>query len=297
MNKVKPFILLISIAIGIFSCQKNSSSVTPTHPEADTTYLRKSEISYAYDAAGNKSSDSSTEKWVYDNQRRPILIVGRSGSTYFDSTITTYSANQAVSDNWIVGSVLQTRGHKVFFYDSKGYLDSVRETTVNISPNNGSPDTTQSDYVTVYYNDANGHDTTNITYDVSAGRVKGATVFSFYTNNSLTGMKTYAWNGVETNSSSWLDGNILADTVWDYSNGSLLFTHSYEYSSVLSGGFYGYAGTKNLVSKVTQATPVFAGSLVIFTDSYTFDALNRVSTQKEQRSDQTGYYLYVYTYY
>jgi len=40
---------------------------------------------------------------------------------------------------------------------------------MNIDPIVGSPDTTHSIGVTVYYNDASGHDSTAISYDLSTG--------------------------------------------------------------------------------------------------------------------------------
>ena len=88
-----------------------------------------------------------------------------------------------------------------------------------------------------------------------------------------------------------------ADTIWNFKDGSLLITHSFNYSSVLSGGFYGYTGTKNLISQVTQADPTFASSNYTYTDTYTFDTPNRVSTQKEGLSNQPGYHLDVFTFY
>jgi len=228
------------------------------------------------------------------------LMVGNSGSGgNVDSTITSYSANQAVTDYWIFGrGVLYTQGHQVYYYDTRGYLDSVRETSMNVNPNNGSPDTTHSNDVTVYYNDANGHDTTVISYDLSTGgRVMGNTTFNVYVNNTLSTSVTYTRNGVKNFSSSWLDGNVIADTVWNFTDASLLFTHSYSYSSVLSGGFYGYVGTKNLLSQGMQANSLFASNNYTYTDTYTFDTANRVGTQKEVISNQSGYHLIVYTYY
>jgi len=300
MKKIKLFILLTTMITGFFSCQKSGSTTTPTHPMVDTAYLRKTAIFYGYDASGNKTSDSTVWRWGYDDQRRQTLFVSRPASgDNVDSSITSYSANQAVTDYWIISEgVLYVKGHEVSFYNTKGYLDSVQETIMNISPNNGSPDTTHANTVTVYYNDANGHDTTAILYDLSTGgRVRGNTTFSVYVNNSLTRVMSYTRDGVKTNSQSWTDGNIVADTTWNFNDGSLLFTHSYSFSSVLSGGFYGYVGTKNLLLQGTQANSPFGSSNYTYTNTYTFDTANRVSTQKEVLSNQPGYHLDVYTYY
>jgi hypothetical protein len=141
MNKIKPSILLIGIAIGIFSCHKDSTSSTPTHPALDTVYLRKSQMFYSYDASGNKSADSGVWKWVYDDKRRQTMFVSNLGNgESVDSTVTSYSGNQAVTDYWVYGSgVLYSKGHQVFFYDANGNLDSARETGTSIIINNGHP--------------------------------------------------------------------------------------------------------------------------------------------------------------
>jgi hypothetical protein len=81
----------------------------------------------------------------------------------------------------------------------------------------------------------------SVYYDLSKGvRLKYNTTLSFYVNNSLTRTVTFTQYGIKTNSSTWMDGNLLADTNWLAFDGTLLFWHNYNYSSVLSGGFYGY---------------------------------------------------------
>lgn len=116
-------------------------------------------------------------------------------------------------------------------------------------------------------------------------------------NNSLTRVTSFAWNGFETNTSLWVDGNIMADSNWNFSDGSLMFTHSYIWSSVLSGGYYGYTDTKNLLAQGIQANSPFPSNNYTYTDTYTFDSANRVSTQKQVLSNQPGYGLTVTTYY
>jgi hypothetical protein len=300
MKIIKLSILLTVTAIGFFSCQKTGSSITPTHPVVDTTYLRKTEIMYGYDASGNKSTDSTIWKWAYDDQRRPTSVIGKfNNGRYIDSSITTYSPGHSTMNLWIFNEgIISSIQQADNFYNAEGSLDSVRSTFISINPNNGSPDTTRTNGVWVYYNDANGLDTMDVFYDLSSGgRAKGSTVVKIYVNNNLSKQLNFSPTGIRTYLSSWTGGNVILDTVWNYNDGSLAFIHSYDYSSVLSGGFYGYTGTKNLETQATQINVSSPGSNYTTTETYTFDDVNRVSTQKEVVSNMPGYTLIVYTYY
>jgi len=98
-------------------------------------------------------------------------MVGNSGSGEFvDSTITSYGSSQIFTHLRVYSNgVLSSQTDYVYFYNTGKFLDSVRPTSMNIDPIVGSPDTTHSIGVTVYYNDASGHDSTAISYDLSTG--------------------------------------------------------------------------------------------------------------------------------
>ena len=297
----KQLILLAVILITISSCKKGSSA-PPTPPAMDTSYLRKTEITYTYDVAGKKLADSSITKWAYDSKGRPVLYVSNySNGINIDTTSNTYGSNQVTYDGVVYSSgTLFSHSHKVSFYNSKGLVDSSISTGTSFDIINGIPSPTNyaSTDITVYYFDVSGNDTLDVMYTITNGtKALSGMTRKTYINNTLSTLDSYSGNGIKYYSVQWAAGNITTDAEYNYLDGTPIFTHNYTYSSVLSGGFYGYTGTKNLLATFEEINVGFPVNNYSETLSYSFDSVNRVSSVTRKYSNGHGDQQEIYTYY
>jgi hypothetical protein len=299
---IKQAALFAAIVLTAFSCSKNKPA-TPTPPVKDTAYLRKTLTVYSYDLSGMKTADSSIEKWTYDSKGRPTLDVRLSyDGGYIDSSTFTYTSSQTTTDAVIHSNgFLISQSHSVLFLDARGRADSITEIGTNYNSNNGVITPSSYNTVSVYYKDANGNDTLDVAYNLSTGgRMKGGIVRKTYDNNMLSTVEEIAASGIKTYAAQWTDGNIMSDTEWSFTDGTQFLSHIYTYTTVLSGGFYGYNDTKNLMATFTSNDVLFPSNSYTGTNTYTFDDANRVSTMTQTYSNtSTGSAktLSIYTYY
>ena len=304
---LKQILLLSTVLVIISSCKKGSDGTPapptpPTPPAKDTSYLRKTEINYYYDATGKKLPDSSITKWTYDSKGRAVLVI--TNNTFpieVDSSLYSYGTGQTTNDyiSYAQGTLL-SRERLVEFYNSKGLVDSSIQSGTSVNPNYGNPIVTNiaSTGITAYYYDANGNDTLDIAYGlVNNVKTIGRVTRNSFINNTLTATAEYTPSGIKIYSSQWSAGNITSDSEFYFSDGTLQLSHNYTYSGVLSGGLYGYVGNKNLLATFASADPNFAANNYSETVSYTFDDANRVSTITYVYSNGQGNSQELYTYY
>ncbi|HWK05867.1 MAG TPA: hypothetical protein VNS58_19635 [Puia sp.] len=298
---LKQFILLAAILIAISSCKKGSDA-SPTPPAKDTSYLRKTVNIYSFDLSGKKLADSSVFKWVYDSKGRVVLYTtNNNNGGDIDTTITSYGTNQITYDVVVyIQGAFSSRSHGVYFYNSQGLVDSTIDTGTNVNINNGvsSTVTYANTGVVVYYFDANGHDTLDVSYTITNNiKSLNSITRNTYTNNTLSTVDSYTANGIRKYSAQWSAGNITTDSEFDFTDGTLWFTHNYTYSSILSGGFYGYVDTKNLLATFQEISAGFPVNSYSETLTYTFDDANRVSSATRKYSNGRGDQQEIYTYY
>ena len=273
-----PAILVCSLLIAAISCKKGDNSPGQTNPQTDTAYLFKTDLTYSYDSTGSHIQDSSVFNWTYDAQNR----ISTYTSEYTDGTkyseTYSYTANQKIVNEVVYWkSTLLAQSKIVYYLNTNGRTDSSTSTGISNNILNGITSSTTYSDITYYHYDANGNNVADSTYDNTH------TLSSFgrrtYSNNSLISGASFQGNGMEKSTSTFLNGNVVADTTFDISSGMVFITRSYTYLPTLSGGFYTYTGTTNLLATFTQTFAQGGGMGITFsTYTYTFDKANRVST-------------------
>jgi hypothetical protein len=289
---------LLGILSAISACNKGSNGQSQTNPTApDTVYLRKTLVTYEYNPAGsNTIQDSTLGQWAYDAQKRMISYIYHDAGGQIDTNLYTYNTGQnGYYFALFSGSTLLERGTETDYLNSLNLIDSSVISVVSNIINNGvqTPETSTS--IINYFYDGSGNDTLQAAYSVNNNvKTLSSTSHKTYANGALSSVVNLTANGLRTGGSVYAGGNIITDTA--YLNGTLQVVENFSYTSILSGGFYGPNGNKNLMATYAQISPIPAESL---SDAYTytFDKSNRVSTVTLQNSSGQTTEKDIYTYY
>jgi hypothetical protein len=190
--------------------------------------------------------------------------------------------------------------HNITYFNSNGFPDSSSIDQYRIDTIGGVSRSFSSSIHTVYYNDASGNDTMDISYDLSNGeRNQVGKYRRKFINGKLIKVESFTGLAeIKNYSSAWANGNMISDTAWNNQNGTLQYFRAYTYTDVPIGGYDGYQGKEsgNLLSSYTLTMPASSFNCIA-NYTYTFDDKHRVSTNTQKISYLQGYSLSVYTYY
>ncbi len=269
--KLIPTVCIILLMLSV-SCKKSNNqpnsppSVTDTtRPDVvkvDTSTLLKSMLDYIYDVSGTIITDSSLTEWKYDNQRRIVQQSLKVG-THIDTVFYTYLNDRYTTDDHSYNNGSFTAGlHTVYYQHLQDRTDSA---------------ITNSGTSTYYYYDQAGQD--SLIRQIIGTTSLYQTVFTinyYYTGQNLDSTMVRQ-DGIRSSVAFYTSENVTGTKLYSLdANNVLISTTQMVYTDISSGGLYIYSGASALKSGGTFFN-VSTGVTAVETDSYQFDAANRVA--------------------
>jgi hypothetical protein len=261
------FLLMLSV-----SCKKSndqpvtpppiSDSIKPPVIKVDTSTLLKSMLGYNYDATGTTIADSSLTAWKYDDQRRIVQQSLKVG-THIDTLFYTYLSDRYTTDDYTyTNGSLTVISHTVYYQHLRGRTDS---------------SITNSGASTYYYYNQLGQD--SLVRQIIAASSFSTTVYTinyYYIGQNLDST-ILRQNGILSSISYYTDGNVTGINLYSLDTSNVWITKTQlTYSNISSGGLYVFSNASKLKSGGTFFN-VSTGISSVETDSYQFDAANRVT--------------------
>ncbi len=288
--KLIPALCIILLMLSI-SCKKSNDqpntppSVTdttkPVVVKVDTSTLLKSMLDYFYDVSGTIITDSSLVEWKYDDQRRIVQQSLKVG-THIDTVFYTYLSDRYTTDDHSYNSgSLEGDVHTVYYQHVHNRTDSA---------------ITNSGNSTYYYYNQAGQD--SLIRQIIGTTSLYPTLFTinyYYTGQNLDST-ILRQNGIRSSVAFYTNENVTGTKVYSLdANNVLISATQMVYTNISSGGLYIYSGASALKSGGTFFN-VSTGVTAVETDSYQFDAANRV-TVWTINENQPYYQKYLVTWY
>ncbi len=286
------FAICAMLIILTVSCKKSNDQINtppvltdtikpPLIVKVDTSTLLKFSWTYSI-GTGGTVSDSSVEKWVYDDQRRIILDSSYSYySQHLFSVAYTYLSDRYLSKTVVNDSGRSTMiANATYYQHLKDRTDSMLQTSTGYGIQAGDDG---SDVRYYYYNHAGLDSLERETQvDSRSSRPTILTLKYFYTSINLDSTVSIDDQGIFKWVKYYSNGNRTMDEM--FSGGMLVGQAHYNFSNILSAGLYfiNYNYNANLVSGMTASVP--GGPLETETYTYQMDSVNRVVAMLSTRN-------------